>query len=252
MALRNDLDDYFSWEDDEKIAYATAALQPLAAKYGGKLKTLTDDDEIHVAGSFEGRSFRLVVDFDAGWMHLEQKIANTTGVLSLKRAGDDDSGGGGDEDAGERDEWDEKDNREVKAFVADKIYIEEYKNEFEAMKQLIAGLPPNFVPDVARYMNGYKVGEFLVDAEILKTRIDGEYYKVKLDPTLDYALRMGNWASSIFEAGTKTVEAKPHVYIGGQAFTGGALNMVTCKFCGTTVQLDPAGSCPQCGGANQG
>ena len=202
--------------------------------------------------SFEGRSFRLVVDYDSGWFHMDQKIANRTGVLSLHRDEEGGGGGGGDGEEEERDEWDEKDNREVKEFLADHVYVEEYKNEFDSMKALIAGLPPNFLADTTKYMNGYKVSQILVDAENLKTRFDGEYYQVKLDAALDYALRMGNWMAGLFEAGSKSVEAKPQVYIGGQAMTGGSLNVVTCKFCGTTVQLDAAGSCPQCGGANAG
>jgi len=247
MALRTDLDEYFSWEDEEKKAYATAVLQPLAAPFQGRLKPV-EDDELHVVGTAPGgRPFRVKVDFGSGWFKIELKIANHTGILSLQRDKDQASGA----PAEEPDEWDQKDKREMKEFIAEHVFIEEYKTEFDAMKQLLGQLPANFRPEVAKFMNAVHASRLLVDAEALEVSYDDEYYKSRMDGLLNYSLQFCGWIASIFEAGSQAVQAKPHVYIGGQAVTGGNLQLVRCQFCGGMVQLDPAGRCPNCGAVNK-
>ena len=244
--MRTDLDDYFSWEDEEKLEYANAALAPLVPAFQGKLKRV-DDDELHLQGQSGDRKFRLKVDFDSGWMTLELRIANRKGVLSLHRDKDQASGAPPEEP----DEWDEQDRRETKEFLAPHIYIEEYADEFAEMKQLLGTLPGNTLPEIAKFMNATQASRLLVDAEKLEVGFDPDYYKVRLDQLLPYAVQFCGWLAGLFEAGDQAVSAKPRVYIGGQAVTGGALNLVSCQFCGGKVQLDPAGHCPNCGAVNR-
>jgi uncharacterized protein (DUF1499 family) len=244
--MRTDLDDYFSWEDEEKLEYCNAVLAPLLPTFQGKLKRV-DDDELHLQGQSGDRKFRLKIDFDTGWTTLELRLANKKGVLSLHRDKDQADGAPPEEP----DEWDEQDRRETKEFLAPHIYIEEYKDEFEAMKQLLGTLPGNTVAEVAKFMNATQASHVLVDAESLNVRFDPEYYKVRLDQLLPYAVQFCGWLAAMFEAGDQEVSAKPRVYIGGQAVTGGALNLVRCGFCSGMVKLDPAGRCPNCGAVNK-
>ena len=232
-------DDYFSWEDEQKLDYCKRFLGQVGPVLGGNIHVDEDDDEIELRTQIGARPARIIIDYDSGWVSVEAKLTNTVGVLVLNWDPDK-------KPKQSSDPWDE--DKELRLFIGPGVFIEEYPDEANEMMQLVGRLPPQMIQEFVAAMPT-RFPRISVDATALKVNFKPEVHEIQNPPQLfSMVFGMIDRAGRVFESGQAEVSAKPRVYIGGKP-ADAMMGAMPCPYCRTICDPTQGAFCPHCGAA---
>ncbi len=231
-------EDYFFWEDAQKIAFCQKTLTELMPVLGGQIHIDRDDDRMELRTQLGPRPARVLIDFSSGWVETQLTLTNTLGVLVLSWDPDK-------QPKTQIGPWDE--DKQLRYFIGPGVFIEEYEEEAKAMYQVVGQLPQPLVHEILQAMP-YRFTHLAIDASRIELKFKPEVHHLENPPQLfSMVFGMLDRIASAFETGQNAVAARPKVYIGGKPMN--TLGPVSCPFCNTIVDTSQGSFCPNCGSA---